>query len=594
MAYSIHGTLRGLVCDRCPDPLFPARVLIYTSDRLLGRDKEVFEVRRDDDPPSERRLVAEAETDARGRYHVSFDDPNQQGRFDVDVRLDRAPGQDAPARGTEPVQATVAQVEVDDGEAEASVTLAPRLWCRLRALLDAWVICGRVLNVSDGAGVGGLTVEAFDRDWLQNDALGAATTDGDGRFAIHYTSADFKETPFSPLINVELTGGPDVYFRVSDSGGVALVEEGPAAGRQPGRENVGHCFCVTLRVQVGDGGGDDPPVDDPLLTHVGDYRIDTLIDPATGLTTGTAPEGDPSGHGGAGFGFFGTLKLKGFAPEALPAGPGDVYYRFVFEDADAPSSQTPVTGAMVAATVVGNRWIQWDQDDDGFDEWRPQSVQVRSGGATPGLPTPTPGSPPPPHVVVPDGDGWIPVVAGTSGGGYQLLLRFATAQTTGLTGGAPGATPRDGTKIRLRYQVARGSSGGPPTGSPDHESEAVLYVNNWAEVRTIELIKNTDGGSTTTDPCAPALGSSIDVKYAVDHELLRSWDLSVAANDGWSSAGPSGSTPRGGAGAHTFALGPGAGGPAHCSHTVTLGAQRRLTTGEDDDDRDTTTDTFCT
>ena len=610
MPYVFQGRLCGYICANCPEPLFPAVVRLYRPDldRIPPRAKEAFAILSDDDRNGKAdRLLAEVETDAEGRFAVDFgDDSNYDGGpFELDVYLERAPGQDAAPRGAEPVQATVAVVHPEweqrdnDYRFRFDYCLAARLWCLLRARFDAWVICGRVLNVTDGSPVGGLTVEAYDADWLQDDTLGSAVTDGSGRFRIDYTSAAFKRTPFSPFLNVELTGGPDVYFKVRDGGGTLLIDEQQSAGRQPGRENVGRCFCVTLRVQVGDG--NTPPVDDPLFTHIGDFSIVSDIDPATGLTNKAAFQGTSSAHGGPDFGFHSVMKLKGFAPAALASNPGaDVFYRFVYVDPASPGTEVPVTGGLVAPTPIGSRWIPWDQDNDGFAEWRPQSMQIRSSGATPGLPTPNPGNPPPLHIIEPDADGWIQVDAAASGGGFgDLLMRLNSAAA--VPGGTPpndgpgnavsAANQRNGTKVTLKFQVATS-----PGGAPLFEDTVDVYLNNWAEVRLLELVKTTAGGGTTTDPCAPTTGS-IDARYTVDHELLRSWSLGLSANNGWTASGPSGPTaasPRGDAGTHTFPLGPGVGGPEHCSHTVSLTSQRRLTDGELDDDGDTTHDTFCT
>jgi hypothetical protein len=40
-------------------------------------------------------------------------------------------------------------------------------------------------------------------------------TDSNGRFRIDYSSADFELTPFSPYINIEWVGGPDLYFKAT-------------------------------------------------------------------------------------------------------------------------------------------------------------------------------------------------------------------------------------------------------------------------------------------------------------------------------------------------------------------------------------------
>src|SRR5207248_8718803 len=77
--------------------------------------------------------------------------------------------------------------------------LAPRIWCAILARLGLWSICGQVTvcGTERPIPVPGVTVSAFDRDWLQDDALGSGVTDGTGRFRIWYTRAEFEKTPFS-------------------------------------------------------------------------------------------------------------------------------------------------------------------------------------------------------------------------------------------------------------------------------------------------------------------------------------------------------------------------------------------------------------
>src|SRR3954468_8543432 len=96
-----------------------------------------------------------------------------------------------------------------------------------------------------GAPIVGAVVSAIDVDWIQDDPLGSAITDGAGNFRIDYTSADFRITPFSPFINLESVGGPDVYFKVR-LGADLIIDEPSATGRTPGRENAGPCLCVAL------------------------------------------------------------------------------------------------------------------------------------------------------------------------------------------------------------------------------------------------------------------------------------------------------------------------------------------------------------
>jgi hypothetical protein len=76
---------------------------------------------------------------------------------------------------------------------------------------NGFVIFGRISGDQSGKGLEGLTVEALDKDLLNDDRLGSVKTDKEGRFEIAYTKNDFKE--------VFLDDKPDIYLRIKNSKG---------------------------------------------------------------------------------------------------------------------------------------------------------------------------------------------------------------------------------------------------------------------------------------------------------------------------------------------------------------------------------------
>src|SRR5262249_20966300 len=152
------------------------------------------------------------------------------------------------------------------------------------------------------------------------------------------------------LINFELIGGPDLYFRVEDSGGNPLLDEPVSRGRASDRENAGNCFCVELCVDT----QPTPPFNNPWFTHVGDFHIITDIGSVSGLTSSAV-----LGHGGPNYGFFGGMKLRGFCPKTSPiSSPDPMRYRFLYATLDNPANQIPITGDKVLPVLVGSRLIQ--------------------------------------------------------------------------------------------------------------------------------------------------------------------------------------------------------------------------------------------
>ena len=261
MSHILIGRLRGYLCDGdCSEPLSNVRVRLY---RVAGAQQPGTVVRDGEPEPrvlseaevEEKRslLLGEGQTDAEGNFGVQIGENAryEDGPVEVDVYCATVPHLRTDGRERKAVQFTAAVIAPDWKRTESGATahwqldLGWPLWCYIRGLFDAWVICGRLATCKGEIPITGAEVRAFDADWLQDDALGMDTTDADGHFRIDYTSAQFRKTPFSPWLNVELTEGPDLYFNVS-YGGNPVLEETQSDGRARGRENVGHCYCVRL------------------------------------------------------------------------------------------------------------------------------------------------------------------------------------------------------------------------------------------------------------------------------------------------------------------------------------------------------------
>jgi len=262
MIYVFKGNLRGWLCNDCHEPLSDSVVRLYRHDAeqnvtalAVADPADTFAVLTAAEVAAKApRLIAEAQTDVDGNFvfRLGRKQLYEGGPLEIDVHCATVPRRKPTRKQPAPrqisittVQPSWAEVKEDELVAAWRYSIPQRYWCYIRGLFDAWVICGRLTSCDDRAPIPGATVSAFDVDWIQSDALGSAVTDGAGNFRIDYTSADFKVTPFSPLINVEWVSGPDVYFKVT-LGGDVLIEEPSSTGRSPGRQNVGPCFCVGL------------------------------------------------------------------------------------------------------------------------------------------------------------------------------------------------------------------------------------------------------------------------------------------------------------------------------------------------------------
>ena len=599
MVYIFKGKLCGYICRECTEPLSNLKIRLYRTRKeqnvtalAVANPKDTLNIIPDGEiKEKESSLIAEAVIDEQGNFQFELGKKQKYSgeAFEIDIYCESVPHLKAQLENSKPIQFTVTILQPQWKKVEENYIgvweycIPWRFWCALRARFGAWVICGKVTVCKQQVPVAGLKVRAFDVDWLQDDDLGSAITDSNGMFRIDYTFSDFNKTPFSPFINFELVGGPDIYFRIEDAGGTLLLNEPRSRGRQTDRENAGPCFCVDLCVDV----QVQPPFNNPWFTHVGDFHIITDINSISGQTNAAV-----FGHGGPNYAFTGGMKLKGFCPKTSPSGPAlPMRYRFQYAPLSNPLMLTPITGDKVLPVLVGSRLIQWKLFDDNL-VWTFQSIYVQGSGATPD-PTPTPGGPGPwgpvpAHIIEPDADGWIKIDQNALDSGfYGPLIRFNSAKAT-PSGLAPGngagnavTDPKNGTPIRIVFEA--GPVGGAVTFS--NELPNVL-VNNWSEVRLVNLQQFTSGGSCSD------LGTDLNILYTTDHQQLASWNINItsaATIPAIVPPLPSGSTPRGGFGNRFIDISTW----DSCSYLVTLTSRRALTDGENDDDADTSYVTFC-
>lgn len=307
MKYQFKGSLCGFICSDISEYLSNVKIKLYKvqydtylSEQVTANPKDTFRILDNKEiKGKEKLLFAETTTDKKGDFSFNFEE--QQGYngepFQIDVYLESVPFQKVKDKKFKPQQFTITTLQPQWREYEQGLSwswkycIPHRFWCSVRSLFDAWVICGVVSLCKNHLPLSGLTVKAFDKDWITDDSLGEATTDLNGKFRIDYTSADFKVTFLSPIINVEtpfppFNTGPDLYFHIY-AGTDALLTENSSRGNDPDRENVGNCFCVRLCV-------DEVPVklecnlDEPAGCKHGDKTIDPskVFEPIVGTAAG--------------------------------------------------------------------------------------------------------------------------------------------------------------------------------------------------------------------------------------------------------------------------------------------------------------------
>jgi hypothetical protein len=619
MNFEFRGKLCGWLCEDCSETLSGLTVRLYRNraDQAVtglatADPKTTLRLLSDDEVRAKAKsLISETVTLADGtfRFELGEAEKYQGDAFEVDVYCATVPHR-KPSRVVPPaLQFSITTLQpmwkVSDGYARAywEYCVPWRFWCDIRSKFGAWTIWGQVAvcGRSQQTPVAGVLVKAFDVDWTQDDPLGSAVTDSSGHFRIDYLAIDFQRTPF-PGLNIELFGGPDLYFRVEGAGGGTLLAEPRSRGRDSDRANVGPCFCASLCV-------DQPAIlDHAWFTHVGDFDVSSDFDSMTGKTRWAAPVGMADAHGGPNFGFYDGnngrgITLVGDCPTLYPGGGQPMRYRFLYIHPSNPGVPVPITGARLSAVIVGTRPVQWNFGAGLVETFQSIVVAPTGGGVNPPPlpvpPTTAPWTPVPPAIITPDPNGWVivdPLVTNGALSGPLMQFISATAVPGGnatsagdSAGNAP-SDPKNGTAIAIVFE-AEPVSGATISAPTLTNSLAKILINNWTDVGLLDFPQFDTPGAT----CCTPLTSDLDIKYTVDHELLGSWSIGIsscASGSGWSPTPPpfpAGVGARGAHGTDSRAIDSWPG----CSYMVTLNTVRSVTDGTQDAPGETRYLTFC-
>lgn len=363
--YIFKGRLCGYICAECPEPLANLQVRLYRVDTqrnvaalAVANPKETFVILDDDQVQGKQsRLLANAETDAEGNFSFEIGENYAGEAFEVDVYCGSVPRQKIGKKPPNPRQFTITTLQPRYRETEHgfiavwNYCLPNRFWCAVLAWFDVWTICGRVLDCETKVPIGGVRVRAFDVDWLADDTLGlAATTDATGKFIITYSSVDFRQGTW---IDVELIGGPDLYFKIETLTGSPLLVEASSRGRAPDRENAGNCFCVELCIDK----EKVPPIIPETLSVFNKIGGDNFL---TAIDSGAGGDGKTLADERS---FYSNLRLNGILSKTKNGNPLEYAFEVAAYDPTTnvlgPYTQVPL--AQIAETNIGT-WEHYTGD----------------------------------------------------------------------------------------------------------------------------------------------------------------------------------------------------------------------------------------
>jgi hypothetical protein len=611
MKYIFKGRLCGYICDECLEPLSHVKVKLYriaqnrnVTALAVAAPKDTFAILSEEQViEKESLLIAEVEADDEGNFSFELGEKEKYNGepFEIDVYCATvSPHQST--RQQQPLQFTITTLLPMWRERENELfyaweyCLPSRLWCLIRGRFGVWVVCGRVTVCEQGKDtnipVANVKVRAFDVDWLQDDEFGSDITDAGGHFHIYYTPQNFRVTPFSPFINIEWVGGPDIYFRVETLLGTALLAEPRSAGRTPQRENRGPCTCVHLCIDK----DKIPPSTTETLSvfnKIGGYNFLTAID------SGAGGDGKTLADDRA---FYSTLRLNGILAKTKNGNPLEYAFEVAAYDpvTNVLGAYTQVPLSQVAQTNIGT-WEHFTGDILNPVETKDYVLNGVAG----------------PNTLVPQvsPDGWVRVPQESnvfapqgnfvpSTGAYpgfinlvsQTLRIFGSIDESAVQAGESATT--SGTPLgrvfyySLRMKVREAIGGVPVVGSEQFAGTCVrlavmntLYDNvskngSWIPhtvdgqlgVASLDIQELAGGGCTE-------ITNSLTVKYTAAHPNLGSFSIEMIGPGGPYTFTPGGGgTPenRFGTATNDFNIAD----LPDCAYIVKLAVNLLLTTGD--------------
>lgn len=558
---------------QCPDEPRISKTFEQISSENLAKRKSDF--------------LGEAITDENGNIEISIDSDKYKytgGCIEVVVTISKIPESDYKFESEE--HYLLAYYSPDWRQSEhghfhyLALTIPSSIWCALLKRHDLWLICGHVTSCKKPNGpIGGVTVTAFDADWIQHDNLGSASTNSSGWFYLLYHGDAFKKTPLSPFINIEWTGGPDLFFKIealdSDGNTVSLLDEPSSRARQADREDVTNCFCVELCVDL----APTPPNEIPMWTRIGNYQIPDSASLHDFRADGYTQVGNLAFH----------RNMTMIGQTGVATASRQLRYRFSYErDWTGPTPPaTPITKEMICQLNIGNIVVS-------ESPLVLEPVYINNPGAL--------------HNHEPDVAGWIEVESDpryTPTGNSLLCLnssKLAPAQnyanpSPNSDAGDPATidAARETYVYSLRYELEENTGSG---WTPVYEQiMEKLVINNASTLLWLELSQFITGASL----CHP-ITTEVTALYTVDHPHLDWYQIEIQ-KQGSHMHWPVPTVDD--AGSISFRGGNFDGSPAtpnnpvnvsaweNCSYIVFLKAHRRLTNGYGGPGTETVYRTFC-
>jgi len=254
--YLLKGRLGAVVCDEGRLPLAELELRVYLAvgsvepgvipaSQVLLSDEAV--------QAKAERLLGVARTDAEGVFHLELHARYGGQALELDLCIEQGRSRGCgPAEQSGQAPLCVIRPDWKQGtaawEAEWDFMLPRYGWCRTLGICQAQTVCGRVVDCHTQQSIAGVRVAAFGLDWNQDQALGQAVTDSNGRFLIHTKHSGFRRVK---AVVGSSTDSYDLYFRIqSQASAFPLYVDSIRWGDRSPSDDALRCLQVSIFVET--------------------------------------------------------------------------------------------------------------------------------------------------------------------------------------------------------------------------------------------------------------------------------------------------------------------------------------------------------
>lgn len=258
MSYLLIGNISALICDECIEPMAKGRLRIYLPEGRYQSDvagegnfNPLKQLSSADVEQKADRLLAETVLDERGDFRLSWDDIHLFTEpLELDLCLEQMPGRASGKRSVTQYHLSTMvphwKRTRDKYLAAFAYVIPSEHWNQIRGSYGTWVISGTVRHHTSKVGQAQLKVAIYNAQ--NNQLLGTAQTNGQGRYKLQFGIQDMSAGVLLPVRHGQYHKGPDVYFKIYRKNQL-LWEEDIQSAQSPERRAIAPCTLLNIIIK---------------------------------------------------------------------------------------------------------------------------------------------------------------------------------------------------------------------------------------------------------------------------------------------------------------------------------------------------------